>query len=289
MKIFQEIKNFLDKDPSLQTLEEAKRLQLKLFEKLVPEDPFKDMEIPPDLANKLSAVVDEFQPLLNSFYGRLNQLYGEFYNALPSADKILKPYLENPQQPSLVEWRNKERRDSIVKIRRFLRDERVKVILRSLPSPDDKGFVVSVLEPQVFSWIRRGKNELTYMEPFLETLTSSSVMLEVKTSKPGPKSMANECIVLLTMHLKHCFKCFEKCRHNHPPIYQSIADLFNACEMNYRNNWSKDQVKMRHERIRKGAGFSENWWDCYYKNKFYISKDIGRKTGLIGLIRRYLR
>ena len=58
--------------------------------------------------------------------------------------------------------------------------------------------------------------------------------------------------------------------------------------MEYRNDWSKDQVKMRYERVRKGAGFNENWWDMYYKNKFYILNDIGTKTGLIGLTRRYL-
>jgi len=289
MKIFQKINNFLDKDPGLQTLDEAKALQLELFEKLVPEDPCSDMEIPPHLENELSGLVNKFQPLLNNFYGRLNQLYGEFYNTLPSADKMPKPYLEKPEQPSLIEWRKKERQDSIVKIRRFLRDERVKAILRSLPSSEDQAFVVSVLEPHAFSWIRRGKNELTYMEPFLETLSSSSVMTVEKTSKPGPKSTANDCIVLLTMHFKRCFQCFQKCKHKHPPIYQSIADLFNVCGMEYRSDWSEGQVKMRYQRIRKRAGFNENWWDMYYKNKFYILNHIGTRTGLIGLTRRYLR
>jgi hypothetical protein len=130
-----------------------------------------------------------------------------------------------------------------------------------------------------------GKMELV---TFKKTLSSSSQIEVDKTSKPGPKSIANECIIPLTILLKRCYKCSEKCRHkHHPSVYRCIADLFNACGIEGRTNWNSEEIEKRYGRIKKNAGLNEEWWYEHSKNQLAMSSNFHRETGLFELIQKY--
>lgn len=63
-----------------------------------------------------------------------------------------------------------------------------------------------------------------------------------------------------------------------------MADLFSVCEIEGKVNWNKDQVKERYKIMRKNRNFNKDYWDEYYRNKFYLHKDINEKTGLLELV-----
>ena len=300
-EIFEKLENFVSKSPDLQTVEEAESLRRELQTKLFPMDidnkkgkvfdegkggyvakkvkyAYEDIEMPFYLRKKIPTI-------LKKFYGRLEQFYQP---SLPEGLSILKPYLGNRKQLFEKEWR-----DSILKIRSFLRDKRVKAIFHSLPaieidfqhdeikvhrhfSPDEvRAFIVSTLEPYAFYW----KKTTSEGSICTQTLSSSTGESMGSISKPGPKNTGNKAVILLRIHLKECFK------QKSPPFYRLIADLFNACEMERRSNWKPSQIKMRYERIRKDSSFNEEWWYEYYKNELAMCSNLHKMTGLVELIK----
>ena len=144
-------------------------------------------------------------------------------------------------------------------------------------SPDEvKVFIISVLEPYAFSWIRRTEEGSIYTQ----TLCSSTGELIGNTSKPGPKNTGNRAIILLRILFKECFK------QKSPPFYRFIADLFNTSEMEGRADWKPSQIKMRYERIRKDSSFNEEWWYEYFKNELAMRSNLHKMTGLIELVKK---
>jgi hypothetical protein len=298
-EIFEKLKDFLSKDSSLQSSEEANSLEWELQEKLFPMDmsawvfdekegayvakkvryAYEDMDMPFNLRKEIPTILEKF-------YERRNQLFRPpFFEKLP----ILRPYLEDPKKPFSKEWL-----DSILKIRKFLRDKRVRTIFDSLPtieidfkhnevnlhrlfSPDEvKAFFISVLEPYAFSWIRRTEEGSIYTE----TICSSTGEPLGNTSKPGPKNVSNRAIILLRILFKECFK------QKSPRFYRFIADLFNASKMEGRADWKPSQIKMRYERIRKDSSFNEDWWYECYKNELAMCSNSHKMTGLIELVKK---
>jgi len=298
LEIFEKLKNFLSKSSNLQTVEEAEHLRWELQEKLFPMDieekvfdqskrgyivkrvkyAYEDMEMRYNLRKEIPTILEKF-------YERLEQFYRP---PLPEELSILRPYLENPKQPFEKEWR-----DSISKIRSFLRDRRVKAIFDSLPaieidfrhdeikvrrhfSPDEvRAFIVSTLEPYVFYW----KTTTPEGSIYTQTLSSSTGESTDNTSKPGPKKVGNKAIILLRIHFKECFK------QKSPPFYRFIADLFNAAKLERRTDWKPRQIKMRYERIRKELSFDEECWYEYYKNELAMCSNSHKINGLVELIK----
>lgn len=319
--ISEKLKSFFARDLPFQTLEEAEKLSAELKEKFhlwgYQTQPKGRILIIEKFVFLSNTVHYNFDNLNEETYGLLVKFFTHLmgsHDSLPF--KVDKQYLEAPTKAFKEKYRDlamKEERTR-AKIIEFLNDKRVNDICRSLPtievdfkipngngevvcnccySPDEvMAFIISVLEPKVFYWLSywEGKTENGEMEflTFEKTLSSSSCIVVDKTSKAESKSIADDCIILLTILLKKCFKCSEKCTHkHHPSVYRCIADLFNACGMKGKENWNSEKIEKKYGRIKKVSSFNEEWWQKYYKNKLALYANHHKETGLCELIQRY--
>lgn len=198
--------------------------------------------------------------------------------------KVDKPYIESlgkafkKKYPDLALKMQKTKEE----LTRFLSDTRVITIFNHIPSVEDKLFIVAILEPVAFSWYREIEKIGHYI-----TLSSQTPEIERNTT-PGPKSIANKCIIPLVLHLKKCFNCLEQCTHrHHPSVYRCIGDLFNACEMEGKTDWNLGRIKERYKTIKKDPSFNEKWVQFHYRDRLAFNSNFHKKTGLFELIQRY--
>lgn len=123
-----------------------------------------------------------FHYLIPKLQARMDELYQK---SLPwNYAHVIKPFLESPKRPFRKEWK-----EPLTKIRKFLRNDRVKIILRKFETIEDRAFVVFILLPLIHYDVYEGEGE------------GEGIKMEktIIMAKPLSKN-TNEIIIVLSIH-----------------------------------------------------------------------------------------
>lgn len=207
---------------------------------------------------------------------RVRIRYDEAYeHSLPwQYAKVIKPYNEPPKKPFRKEWK-----DSLIYMRQFLKEKRVKEILMEfksdtlfeIPRPDNPSQKMTVK----FA-VHDNRVFVIYL---IEPLVLFGTSLMMKTPETKYKEKLGRIIVLLAIHFKKCLG---------DEHYAWMANLLSTC---IGKKLTEGSVKERIYRFRKKESEKYKvWWsNDYYYHHLGLCKMAAKDSGLSQLVRKMVK